>query len=233
MNNFSREITSRDNPMVKQYVLLASSRKARYDQKLFVTEGIKLTAEAFAAGYCPEMLFATEDAMDRYYDDMQSIALASDHFLRISNSVAQKLAQSTSTQGVFDVFRMLDNDPTDVKIDCNGKFLLLCSLQDPGNVGTILRTAAAFGIDGVILSQDSPDLYSLKVLRASMGGVFKIPVHVTNDICCDIQKLREIGLPVYAAALDERAVSIREVSLKKGCAVEIGNEGNGISNEIK
>ena len=159
-------------------------------------------------------------------------ALASDQFLRISHSVAQKLAQSVSTQGVFGVFRMLDNEATDVKIDCNGKFLLLSSLQDPGNIGTILRTAAAFGVDGVILSNDCPDLYSLKVLRASMGGIFKVPIHVTQDMSGYIQKLRGLGIPVYAAALDDRAVSICEVSLKKGCAVIIGNEGNGISEEV-
>lgn len=232
MNNLSKEITSRDNPAVKQYVQLAASRKARYEQRLFVTEGIKLTAEAFMAGYRPELFFATEDALDRYYEDAQPIALKSAEFLRISPSVAEKLAQSVSTQGIFCVFHMLDNEVTGVKIDCNGKFLLLSSLQDPGNIGTILRTAAAFGVDGVILSEDCPDLYGPKVLRASMGGVFKVPVRVTSDLCGCVRELRDSGITVYAAALDDSAVSVRELSLKDGCAVVIGNEGNGLSNEL-
>lgn len=184
------------------------------------------------AGYPPELFFATEDALDRYYEDAQPIALKSAEFLRISPSVAEKLAQSVSTQGVFGVFHMLDNEVTDVKIDCNGKFLLLSSLQDPGNIGTILRTAAAFGVDGVILSEDCPDLYSPKVLRASMGGVFKVPVRVTSDLCGCVRKLRDSGITVYAAALDDSSVSVRELSLKGGCAVVIGNEGNGLSNEL-
>lgn len=232
MNNLSKEITSRDNPAVKQYVQLAASRKARYEQQLFVTEGMKLTAEAFMAGYRPELFFATEDALDRYYEDAQPIALNAAQFLRISPSIAEKLAQSVSTQGVFCVFQMLDNEVTDAKIDCNGKFLLLSSLQDPGNIGTILRTAAAFGVDGVILSEDCPDLYSPKVLRASMGGVFKVPVRVTDDLCGCIRKLKDSGIVVYAAALDDSAISVRELSLKSGCAVVIGNEGSGLPDEL-
>lgn len=232
MKNNYKEITSRENPAVKQYVQLASSKKARYEQSLFVTEGMKLTTEAYAAGYQSHMLFATEDAMDRYFDDIQSIALTSHQFLRISQSVAQKLAKSVSTQGVFGVFSMLDNKMTDVKIDCNGKFLLLSSLQDPGNIGTILRTAAAFGVDGVILSHDCPDLYSMKVLRASMGGIFKLPIHVTEDINSSIRMLQENGITVYAAALDDHAIPIQEASLKSACAVVIGNEGNGLSQEV-
>lgn len=232
MKNFSKEITSRDNPAVKQYVQLASSRKARYEQNLFVTEGIKLTDEAYNAGCNPHTIFVTEDAMDRYFDKIQPMALASQNFLRISQSVAKKLAYSASTQGIFGMFGMLDNDMSNVRIDCNGKNLLLSSLQDPGNIGTILRTAAAFGVDQVILSNDCPDLYSLKVLRASMGGVFKIPFLITDDICRNIKMLKKTGIAVYAAALDNQAVSIRDLSLNNGCAVVIGNEGNGLSQQV-
>ena len=232
MNNLSKEITSRENPAVKQYVQLAASRKTRYEQRLFVTEGMKLTAEAFMAGYCPELFFATEDALDRYYEDAQPIALKSAEFLRISPSVAEKLAQSVSTQGVFGVFHMLDNEVTNAKIDCNGKFLLLSSLQDPGNIGAILRTAAAFGVDGVILSADCPDLFSPKVLRASMGGIFKVPTLVVPDLCGCVRNLRDSGVVVYAAALDDSAISVRDLPLKGGCAVVIGNEGNGLSDEL-
>lgn len=232
MINFTKEITSRDNPAVKQYVQLASSRKARYEQHLFITEGIKLMDEAYDAGCNPHTIFVTEDAMDRYFDKIQPMALASQRFLRISQSVAKKLALSTSTQGVFGIFEMLDNDIASVKINCNGKILLLSSLQDPGNIGTILRTAAAFDVDQVILSNDCPDLYSLKVLRASMGGVFKTPFLIADNICNNIQILKHRGIPVYAAALDDQAVSIRDLSLNNGCAVVIGNEGNGLSQQV-
>ncbi|MEM1483920.1 RNA methyltransferase [Oscillospiraceae bacterium PP1C4] len=227
-----REITSRDHADVKHYVQLAGSRKERHEQRLFVTEGIKLTCEAFDAGCTPVVIFATEDATDRYYDHVQRIMLACESFYRISQSVADKLAQSVSPQGVFGVFRMLDNETQPVKISSNGKMILLSSLQDPGNIGTILRTAAAFGIDGVVLSSDCPDLYSPKVLRSTMGGVFKIPLAITSDLGGYIDQLRGQGIPVYAAALNESAVPVLEASLQSGCAVVIGNEGNGISEEL-
>ena len=155
-----KEITSRQSPSVKRYVRLAGSRRARYEERLFVTEGAKLTGEAFAAGYFPVELFATEEAFESAFDTLSPIALAAETFCRITPAVADKLAQSVSPQGVFGVFRMLDNGTQPVKISSNGKFLLLSSLQDPGNLGTILRTAAAFGVGGVLLSDACPDLYS-------------------------------------------------------------------------
>ena len=227
-----REITSRDNPAVKRYVQLASSRRARREQGCFVTEGFKLAVEAFRAGYTPEMMFVTEEAFDHGYEGLDEVLLASEKFYRINGIVADKLAQSVSPQGVFGLFRMLDNGTQPVKIGSNGKFLLLSSLQDPGNLGTILRTAAAFGINGVILSDDCPDLYSLKVLRAAMGGVFKLPLLVTQDLGTEIDRLRENGICVYAAALSKDAVSVRDANLGKGSAIVIGNEGSGLSQQL-
>lgn len=227
-----KKITSRQSPAVKRYVQLAGSRRARYEQELFVTEGVKLTGEAFAAGYRPVELFATEEVFESAFDILSPVALAAESFYRITPVVADKLAQSVSPQGVFGVFRMLDNGTQPVKISSNGRFLLLSSLQDPGNLGAILRTAAAFGAR-VVLSGDCPDLYSPKVLRASMGGVFRAPVAVSDDLGGWIDALREAGVPVWAAALRQDAKQLREVSLGEGgYAVVIGNEGNGLADEI-
>ena len=227
-----KEIASRENPAVKRYVALAGSRRERRRLGLFVTEGAKLTLEAFGAGYRPVELFVTEAAWEDGSDALADCALAAERFCRVSDAVAQKLAQSVTPQGVFAVFSALDNGAQPVKIGNNGKFLLLSSLQDPGNLGTILRTAAAFGIDGVFLSADCPDLFSPKVLRASMGGVFKAPVRVAEDLGAEIDALRAAGVTVYAAALGEGAASLRETALGPGCAVVIGNEGNGLAPEL-
>ncbi|WP_195377126.1 TrmH family RNA methyltransferase [Anaerotruncus rubiinfantis] len=226
-----REITSRENPAVKEYVRLAGSRKARRETGRFVTEGVKLTAEAFNAGCTPRAAYVTEEAFKRY-DVLTKLAEKGLELVEISSSVAAKLAQSPSPQGVFGVFSMLDNQTQPVKIGSNGKFLLLSSLQDPGNLGTILRTAAAFGVDGVFLSDDCPDLYSLKVLRASMGGVFKVPSAVCGDLDGIIAALRQEKVPVWAAALCEGAAPVSKAKLAGGCAVVIGNEGNGLAKEM-
>lgn len=227
-----REITSRDNPLVKQYNRLASSRKARREQGMFVTEGIKLTCEAVDAGCKLSLLFATEEALEKSDERIEHMLLSCEGFYRISQQVAEKLTQSVTTQGVFAIFHMLDNSGQPVKIKNKGKYILLSSLQDPGNIGTILRTAAAFGMDGVVLSSDCPDLYSPKVLRATMGGIFRVPVAVVDDMGVYIDILRQQGVAVYAAALNERASLIGDVSFEQGCAVVIGNEGSGIEQEM-
>lgn len=226
-----KEVVSRDNPTIKQYVQLAASRRQRYAQRCFVTESFKLTMEAFDAGCEPVRLFLTQQALERYGQLAQLLPKAGE-LLQITPQVAEKLARADSTQGVFAQFRMLDNQSQRVTINENGHFLLLCSLQDPGNLGTILRTAAAFGIHGVLLSSDCPDLYSLKVLRAAMGGVFKIPWEVTEDLCSSIERMKAQGLAVYGAALADTAVPVQQLPLQNGCAVAIGNEGNGLSHEV-
>lgn len=222
-----REITSRENPEVKRYVQLAGSRRERRQSGLFVTEGLKMICEAFAAGCGPAALFVTEDAWDRY-EPLEKLAFQFERFFRISQPVADKLTQSVSPQGVFGVFRMLDNRTQTVKIGKDGRYILLSSMQDPGNIGTILRTSAAFGVDGVFLSADCPDLYSPKVLRATMGGVFKIPLEVSDDLAGVIDRLQEAEVRVCAAAFGEQAVPLGEADLGAGCAVVIGNEGNGL-----
>jgi len=227
----SREITSRENPEVKRYVQLAGSRKERRQTGLFVTEGLKMTCEAFSAGCGPAVLFVTEEAWDRY-EQLEKFAYQFELFCQISQPVADKLSQSVSPQGVFGIFRMLDNRMQTVKIGKDGRYILLSSMQDPGNIGTILRTAAAFGLDGVFLSSDCPDLYSPKVLRATMGGIFKIPLEVSDDLTEVIDRLQEAGIRVCAAALDGQAVPLQQAGLGNGCAVVIGNEGNGLPGHL-
>ena len=223
-----KEITSRDNPAVKRFVQLSASRKARMEENAFVTEGVKLTWEAACAGYRMESLFMTKAAWERC-GQLPAPVQDADYFYEISDAVAQKMAQSVHTQGVFGVFRLLDKEEQPVKISSNGKFLLLCSLQDPGNLGTILRTAAAFGVDGIFISKDCPDLYSPKVLRAAMGGIFRANVQIVEDMEQLARSLQRQGIAVYAAALHREAVALQSAGLSKGgCAVAVGNEGNGL-----
>lgn len=223
-------ITSRENGQVRNYALLAASRKARAEQGLFVTEGIKLTCEALEVGYEPIQLFVTDDVCGKHAAFLERAASMGGRFFCVADSVAEKLAQSVTPQGIFGVFRKPpDREPI---VRPEGRYLLLSSLQDPGNLGTILRTAAAFGIDGIYLSEDCPDLYSLKVLRASMGGVFKLAVGIRDDLGDAVCSLKEAGVRVYAAALHQKAETMRPGFLGAGCAVMIGNEGGGLPPEL-
>ena len=123
-------------------------------------------------------------------------------------------------------WKKLDKPENLAKIDCNGSYVALWDLQDPGNVGTILRGADAMGLSGVILSESCCDLYNLKTIRAAMGSLFRIPV-MRVDLAAF---LKESGLRSYAAVVDADARPVGTADFKGAVAV-IGNEGNGLSKE--
>ena len=223
-------ITSKDNSAIKRLAKLVSSKKERDAAGLFVCEGARLCIDGVKSGYIPCELFVTVTAAKKYPEILQ-IADKCAKTAVITDALAGKISDTGTTQGVFAVFKRLDNDATAVKIKNGGKYVLLSSLQDPGNVGTIMRTCEAFGIDGLIVSCDCPDIYSGKVLRASMGAVFRLPVLVSNDINRQIHLLRQGGTNVLAAALAEDAVPVSRADFSGTAAVVIGNEGSGLEPE--
>lgn len=115
-------------------------------------------------------------------------------------------------------------------LDDNGVYLLLENIQDPGNLGTILRTSEAMGIDAVLLSQGCTDTFSPKVVRASMGAVFRLPVISSLDMADAVTTLKDKGISVYAAVAKD-GVDITKLKLSHSAAAVIGNEGNGLTDE--
>ena len=110
--------------------------------------------------------------------------------------------------------------------------MLLCSLQDPGNLGAVIRSAAAFGADTLILSDDCADLYHPRTLRSAMGNAFRLKAYTVSDVVGTVECLREEGRRVYAAELREGAVSVEDVSFQRNDVLVIGNEGHGIPGEV-
>jgi len=184
------------------------------------------------SGYALKTLFFTEQAEIKYGEDIKILAENSQSFYIVTEDIAKKISETQTPQGVFALIAMLDNKPNTAKIFNNGCFVLLNGLQDPGNIGTIIRTAAAFGIDGLFLSHDCPDIYSPKILRSTMGGVFKQPVFIAESITALISEMRRAGITVYAANLDKKSLKLGSVSFGAGTAVVIGNEGNGLPQSI-
>ena len=117
-------------------------------------------------------------------------------------------------------------------LDTDGQYLALCGLQDPGNVGTIIRTAEAMGLTGLILAGSCPDIYSPKVLRSTMGSVFRLPIRVAGDEALLLQEARAAGVKSYAAALHRQACLLPGTGLGPGSLVLIGNEGNGLPDAV-
>ena len=219
------KIESRDNAKIKEYVKVATSRKRREESGKFVLEGVKLLEEAARSGVEIERIFVTEACLTARPAFAEKAARHPGSCL-ISEAVEGKISQSASPQGVYALCKKLDKPENLGKIDSNGSYIALWDLQDPGNVGTVIRGADAMGLSGVIVSENCCDLYSLKTIRAAMGSLFRVPVFPV-----EMERfLRETPLTSYAAVVTPDALPATRVSYRGAVAV-IGNEGRGLSPE--
>ena len=216
-------ITSRDNAGVKYACTLRDSEKQRAAEGLFFAEGPKLCLE-LAKSCTSRTAYATEAAMEK------TPALESLRPTLIAPHVAEKLAGTKTSQGVFVLFEQ--PAPPAERLDTATHILALEGVQDPGNVGTLLRSAAAFGFDGVLLSDGCASVWAPKTLRASMGAAVRIPVIEAGKMPEAIAALREKGITCLAAALyKSQPLSAAEPRYPGGVCVVIGSEGQGLTEE--
>ena len=234
-------ITSRQNQAVVLTAKL-SDRKWREQERLFRADGIKLYGEAVTRGV--ELSYVLLRASDENAVMQKITALFGEktaaypvRTLVLEDGVFDKVSEEKSPEGIITVGKYIDKFHKIVTINNylneeKGFYLLLESVRDPVNVGTMLRTAAAMGVRGVILSRDCADLYHPKALRASMGTVFDLPVWIADDMCGAVAALRAAGHRVYAAALDRGAQPLHTLATRPGDCIVIGNEGHGMSPEL-
>ncbi len=222
-------ITSKDNAKIKECIELRDNKKFRKSTGKIFLEGLRLCSDAFISNVKIHSLFVTEKMFEKITDEKSPLLNAD--ITIISDIVAQKLSDTKTSQGVFAVCEMPALKSIE-NLETGNGVIILSSLQDPGNVGTIIRTSEGLGIAGIIMSEDCPDIYSPKVLRGTMGGVFRLPIVISENIKESIAFLKNRNVNVYATALDDESISIKNFNLK-GSAVVIGNEGNGISEDIK
>lgn len=224
-------ISSRENKNIKLYQKLSSNKKARMENGLFVLEGLRLCIEALeenAELYC---MYITTSARERYSEAVDLlIKKNNEKIFIITDELGGKLADTKDTQGVFAIVAALDKSKFNCTICNSGKYIALNNLQDPGNVGTILRTADALGITGIILC-NCCDIYNPKVIRSSMGSIFRLNI-IEDEISAVITTAHNAGLTSFAAVIDEDAISLKECNFNNGALVVIGNEGNGLPLEI-
>lgn len=220
-------ITSRDNQKVKRIAKLLTSKRYRTTEHAFVAEGARLCEELVLSGIAIRELYLTKEAEERYRSETSLLSIQAEECFYITEELAERISDTGTPQGIFAVCAMLDHSPSVVIPQQGGSYVLLEHVQDPGNVGTILRTAQAFGLQGAWLTS-SADIYSPKVLRASMGGIFRLPIVLEEDFASATQRLKE-KVSVYAAALTPEAHPVSRSLFKKGGAIMIGNEGAGLS----
>lgn len=223
------KITSKSNELIKNTKKLFTSRRARVEQNQFVLEGARLCFDVFNSDYNVSCFLVTEKAYEKYKEQCTEMFRKAGKSFLISGEAASKLADTENTQGIFAVCEIPQNN---FKIEKNKKYIALDSLQDPSNLGAIIRTAEALGIDGAVCF-NCCDIYNPKALRASMGSILRLPVIMSENLCSDIEMIKKDGFFVYAAVPDSSADDITKVDFNKSSVMIIGNEGNGISKEVK
>ena len=214
----AERITSRANPLMTHIRKLAASRSYRYESGEYLGDGVKLLEEAvrWNAGLTTVVHTPETDLPD---------LPASVRVVEIPPDVMRSVSPMEAPQGALFLARIPGLEPPEELTGC--RYLALEGVQDPGNVGTILRTADAFAADGLLLLPGCADLYSHKTVRASMGAVFRLPAW-----SCTLPELGKLAeksrLPVYGAALREDTADVREVDLRRSIVL-IGSEGRGLS----
>lgn len=224
------ELTSRDNRLIKEYRRLSDDAHFRRSSGCFVVEGARLCSDAVQSGVNVRAAFFTEQAIAQYPEQAACVAQAAKEVFTVSLSLSRYLADTASPQGLFCVAERPVIE-TAVTWQKTGIYAALEAVQDPGNVGTMIRTAEAFGLSGVLLAAGCCDPYSPKVLRASMGGVFRLPLYVVGALAQTLPLLHASGLRSVACVVDENACPIQQAALGAGTVVVIGNEGNGLCPE--
>jgi TrmH family RNA methyltransferase len=220
-------ITSRNNPAVIAASKL-KDKKYRDEARLYITEGKKLFEEALCFSAPIDKIFVTEKIIKLY----PVLEQREDVYL-VPESVFEKLSTERSPEGIICVIRYDESLHKRASIpEVEGSKFILCSVRDPGNVGTVIRSCAAFGTDTLIISSDCADIYNPKTVRASMGAVFRQKILISDDLSLTIDRLQESGTKVYAAMLDEKAVPLDRIKTDEDFCFAVGNEGNGIPENI-
>ena len=207
-------ITSKANSVVKNAKKL---HQKKYRKSAYLIEGWHLFEEAVQAGVTIEKIFALESYREQLVAFPQTVWVSEDILL--------DLADSQTPQGIVAVVQKEEVEQTDFS---QGKFLFLEDVQDPGNVGTIIRTADAAGFTGVIVSDKSADIYSLKTLRSMQGSHFHLPIYRMTSQAL-LKETKEVAIPVLATTLSKDSVDYRELPSIENFVLVMGNEGQGIS----
>jgi len=224
-------ITSPNNNTVKEVKQL-KERRYREEKGLFFIEGSRFVEEAVKENITLNKLFISEKfASDADNEDLIHRASSKSHdTFVLTDKLFKEISDTGNPQGILAVISVKQYLLHDVLND-NSFIILLDAIQDPGNMGTIIRTADAAGVTAIIASKGSVDIYNPKVLRSTMGSVFRIPVVHSENIESAIAEIKKHGIKIYAAHLDGET-DYFNIDYPSNSAFIIGNEANGISDSV-
>lgn len=220
-------LSSRDNPLIRQVRELLGSARARRENRLFAIEGARLCADAARSGAAVTAFLYTRRAAETYRSYWEPVAAAAQRRFEIPEALMKYAADTATPQGMLCVCAMLDNRPGLDTIEPHARYLALEDIQDPANLGTVIRTAEALGLSALLLSDGCCDPYNPKVLRGSMGGVFRLPLLPAGDLAHTAEILGRRGVRCFAC-VPQGGEDLRRAGLSAGAVCLIGNEGRGL-----
>lgn len=222
-------ISSESNGQIKEIIKLQKQARERKKTKKFVVEGIKMVQEAINFKKLDKM-YVSESALEK---TAQSIGKKIEEipYEIVADNVFRQISDTVTPQGVLAVVNMPEYDIKDILSDDRKSWILLDDLRDPGNLGTIVRTSEGAGMSGVIMSRESVDLFNPKVVRSTMGAIFRVPFCYVQSLTDIIDEIKGAGYEVFATAMEGSEV-YDCIDYTNGAAFIIGNEANGVSNEV-
>lgn len=219
-------IESKDNSLFKLTKKL-KERKNRIKEGKYIIEGFRLIEEAFKAGIVVEYIMISSGCEDKFDEYIGKYRKDFEKLFVLNSGLFSQLTSTETPQGAIAVVK--DNP---ICNEIKGEFYLLCDkVQDPGNLGTIIRTAHAAGVDGVILTKGTVDIYNDKAIRSTMGSIFYMPIIYDDENYTFIKKLKNNGFSLVATSLQE-SKDFFEENLEGKIILSVGNEGNGISEDV-
>lgn len=221
-------ITSTTNQQIKDLVKLQKNGRYRKKKGCFVAEGKKLVLEAFSQGKL-NRVFLSESYAKEHLDLKTKLEGIPQEL--VADGVFAQTADTVTPQGVLGIVEMPAYTLEQILSRKKTPFLLLDQLRDPGNLGTILRTAEGAGIGGVILDRESVDVFNPKAVRGTMGAIFRVPFVYVENLAKIIQNMKEQNIDVYGTWMEGSQI-YDTVDYTIACGIVIGNEANGISKEV-
>ncbi len=217
-------ITSTANQQIKNLILLNKKAKARNEQGVFVVEGRKMFQEV-PKEWCRQV-YVSESFLEERGELLKDV-----NYEVVSDSVFKTVSDTQTPQGILCIVKKPEYELTDLLKGDKTHLLILESIQDPGNLGTMLRTGEGAGISGVIMNQTTVDLFNPKTIRSTMGSIYRMPFYISGNLPETVLQLKEAGVKTYAAHL-KGTMQYDEPDYCMATAFMIGNEGNGLSDEI-
>lgn len=223
-------ITSSSNVQIKNLIKLQKNARTRKEQNAFVTEGKKMFEEAKLLGIV-KRAYVAESFCDLLDETVENYFQGMDYEI-VDDKVFKEASDTMTPQGIMAIVEKPSYTLEEMTNQENVRLLLLEDLRDPGNLGTIIRTAEGAGISGILMSKETVDVFNPKVVRSTMGSIFRVPFLYEENILETVKTLKNQGFSVVATDLQGKKEYTEETYGAKSCVV-IGNEAKGISSSMR